>query len=168
MIILRQKIYANQDYAGRSTALGAWWQKMNRNIAAGRIHRQHQRAQNQLNRQLNRLDKVGLNDQNKAVVQQNMMGNYLNKIGNIRSNNSSNNLIGTTTKNTPTNTYLKNNPGKVFQVNNINIQQQKQGMGLGGKIALGTAAVGATALAVGAINRRMRERKKKQEEEERR
>ena len=95
IIILRQKSYADQDYAGRSTALGAWWQQQTRNIAAARMHRQHQRAQNQLNRRLDRLDKVGLNDKNKATVQQNIMGNYLNKIGNIRSNNSS-----LTTKNT--------------------------------------------------------------------
>ena len=78
MIILRQKSYA--DYAGRSTALGAWWQQQTRNIAAARMHRQHQRAQNQLNRRLDRLDKVGLNDKNKATVQQNIMNNYLNKI----------------------------------------------------------------------------------------
>ena len=103
MIILRQKSYADQDYAGRSTALGAWWQQQTRNIAAARMHRQHQRAQNQLNRRLDRLDKVGLNDKNKATVQQNIMSNYLNKIGNIRSGNS----IGTTTKNT--NPPIQNN-----------------------------------------------------------
>lgn len=162
MIILRQKSYADQDYAGRSTALGAWWQQQTRNIAAARMHRQHQRAQNQLNRRLNRLDKVGLNDKNKATVQQNIMGNYLNKIGNIRSNNS--NSIGTTTKNT--NPPIQNNSVKVQP--NTPTSTPNQGMGLGGRIALGTAAIGATALVMGAVKRRMDEKKKRQEEEERR
>ena len=158
MIILRQKSYADQDYAGRSTALGAWWQQQTRNIAASRIHRQHQRAQNQLNRRLDRLDKVGLNDKNKATVQQNIMGNYLNKIGNIRSNNS--NSIGTTTKNT--NPPIQNNSVKVQP--NTPTNTPNQGIGLGGKIALGTAAIGATALVMGAVKRRMEEKKKRQEE----
>lgn len=162
MIIFRQKSYADQDYAGRSTALGAWWQQQTRNIAAARMHRQHQRAQNQLNRRLNRLDKVGLNDKNKATVQQNIMGNYLNKIGNIRSNNS--NSIGTTTKNT--NPPIQNNSVKQP---NTPTSTPNQGIGLGGKIALGTAAIGATALVTSAIvKRRMEEKKKRQEEEERR
>lgn len=158
MIILRQKSYADQDYAGRSTALGAWWQQQTRNIAAARMHRQHQRAQNQLNRRLDRLDKVGLNDKNKATVQQNIMGNYLNKIGNIRSNNS--NSIGTTTKNT--NPPIQNNSVKVQP--NTPTNTPNQGIGLGGRIALGTAAIGATALVMGAVKRRMEEKKKRQEE----
>ena len=162
MIILRQKSYADQDYAGRSTALGAWWQQQTRNIAAARMHRQHQRAQNQLNRRLDRLDKVGLNDKNKATVQQNIMGNYLNKIGNIRSNNS--NSIGTTTKNT--NPPIQNNSVKVQP--NTPTNTPNQGIGLGGRIALGTAAIGATALVMGAVKRRMEEKKKRQEEEEER
>ena len=161
MIILRQKSYADQDYARRSTALGAWWQQQTRNIAAARMHRQHQRAQNQLNRRLDRLDKVGLNDKNKATVQQNIMSNYLNKIGNIRSGNS----IGTTTKNT--NPPIQNNSVKVQP--NTPTNTPNQGIGLGGKIALGTAAIGATALVTGAIvKRRMEEKKKRQEEEEER
>ena len=161
MIIFRQKSYADQDYAGRSTALGAWWQQQTRNIAAARMHRQHQRAQNQLNRRLDRLDKVGLNDKNKATVQQNIMGNYLNKIGNIRSGNS----IGTTTKNT--NPPIQNNSVKVQP--NTPTNTPNQGIGLGGKIALGTAALGATALVTGAlVKRRMAGKKKRREDEEER
>ena len=57
MIILRQKQFSPQDYAGVKTALGARWVKFNRNWNARQERKARSRHQNQLDKNLG---KVGL------------------------------------------------------------------------------------------------------------
>lgn len=119
MIIIRQKFFAAQDYAGVKTAFGAKWLNLKRNFEAGQLKRQQSRHKRQLGREMGRLDKITdptgankgmLNEKTANVVKQNMLQRYNEK--NDRSRNNVLSLGTTTTKNNPTTTYIENNPPK--------------------------------------------------------
>lgn len=145
MIILRQKQFSPQDYAGVKTALGAKWVKFNRNWNARQEKNARARHQRQLNRQLKkvgietqRVPVVGQNGQtmmakktintgkmfdNKTaeVIKNNMMQRYNDKNTRsqnvIRFNNPS--LDPSTTRTSPTSTYINN---KARQLNTAQTQ----------------------------------------------
>lgn len=197
MIILRQKQFSPQDYAGVKTALGAKWVKFNRNWNARQEKNARARHQRQLESQLKkvgietqRVPIVGQNGQtimakktvntgkmfdNKTaeVVKNNMMQHYNDK--NTRSQNAirfnNQSLDPSTTRTSPTSTYLKNNvntaqtrTGNTVALvpQNNQTPQQKQGLGTMGKVAIGA---GVAAAGYGAY-RMLKARKERKEAEE--
>jgi hypothetical protein len=163
MIILREKTYAEQDYAGIKTALGTKWIKFNRNLKARQLTLGRRNNQKELNKELGKLNDSGLTGKEKATVQQNMIQKY--NENNDKTRNKAITLGKTTTKTNPTQTYIKNNPSAPIShpsTPTISVTQPKQGMSLGGKVALGA---GIAAAGYGAYRLLKNRRQKKQEEE---
>lgn len=180
MIIIRQKIFSPQDYAGVKTYKQAKNIKRNRDFLAGLESWGQKRNKKWLDKQQRKIASLGLNEKESATVNKNVLETYNEKNNRmqrrmkkrfnvatslatpgatITGQNSGGSYSKITTKDTPTYTYRKNNSKpKINSVqnqatvstntNNINPQaitqpQQKQGLGLGGKIAIGAGIAGA-------------------------
>jgi hypothetical protein len=131
MIILRQKLYADQDYAGVTTYKQARNIKENRGMLAGMKRWGQQRNKRWLGKQQAKVAGLGLNEREAAVVNQNLLETY-NKRNDrmqgrmerrlktattlatpgatIGGQNSGGTYNKITTKNTPTATYKRTHP----------------------------------------------------------
>jgi hypothetical protein len=164
MIIIRQKAFADQDYAGIDTSLKYKMIKWGRGMKAARLKKMHGREQARLNKEL-----ATVGDHPSAnVVKQNMIAKYNQRqqAGRERINSTTPQAI-ITTKSNPTEIYQKNAAAKAAKIaaSKPAVPAAGKKLGVGGKIGIAAAALGTTALAATAIKKSMDRRKEKQQQE---